>query len=121
MSPNEVEGNQDDSVEQSSKFLVNISGYYMNGAMIGDSIVKLEAAIYARIERGNEFRIRMLERMTTLQREVDQPVEDVNVEELKGKIQELADFLNSANFDKFPTAPYGGRRNFRRYSRRKRR
>ena len=116
---NEVEGNQDDSVEQSSKFLVNISGYYMNGEIIDASIHKLEAAIQARIERGEEFRRRMLQRMETLQMEVDQPVDDVNVEALKAKLQGLADFLNNANFDKFPTYS-GGRRNFRRYSRRKR-
>lgn len=91
----------------------------MNGATIDASIHKLEAAINARIERGEEFRTLMIERMQTLQMEVDQPVDDVNVEGLKAKLQGLADFLNSMNFVKFPTYT-GGRRNFRRYSRRKR-
>jgi hypothetical protein len=120
MASKKVEGNQDDSVEPSSKFLVNISGYYM-AVDVRSSLNKLENAIHARIDRGDEFRELMLQRLFKLQDEVRQPVENVNVDALKGKIQELATLLNSSDIERFPTATSGGRRNFRRYSRRKRR
>ena len=91
----------------------------MNAEMIEASLDKLQEAIEARIERGNDFRELMLDRLKQLQYEVQQPADDVNVEALKRRLQGLATLLNNANIDKFPT--YGGRRNFRRYSRRKRR
>ena len=88
---------------------------------VGSSLNKLEDAIHARIERGDEFRELMFRRLIKLQEEVRQPAENVNFDALKGKIQDLANLLNHSTFEPFPTATSGGRRNFRRYSRRKRR
>jgi len=119
---NELGGNQDESVEQSSKFLVNISGYYI---MVDDypTLKELRHAIEERIERGLEFRERLIARLDELDRDINTPIPEdgkLFVEELKPKLKELADFLNAANFAPIP-ATSGGRRNFRRYSRRKRR
>jgi len=117
---NELGGNQDESVEQSSKFLVNISGYYMK---VDDyqTLNELRFAIVERIEQGVKFRELLVARLSELDQDMNTALPQDGrqfVEDLKPKIKELATLLDTAIV---PLPSYGGRRNFRRYSRRKRR
>jgi hypothetical protein len=115
---NELGGNQDDSVEKSSKFLVNISGYYMAEYDVLDN---LRTAILERIDRGVRFRELLMARLSNLERDIDTPIgqdgQRFIADKLKPQLKELATMLDNATFEPI----HGGRRNFRRYSRRKRR
>jgi len=118
-----VEGNQDESIEKSSKFLVNISGYYMGDLDPKKTLEELRIAINDRLDRGDQFRELLGKRVSILKQDIRTPIpdDDEYVEGVKKGILDLAALLDSSKLDSIAEGRYGGRRNFRRYSRRKRR
>jgi len=82
---------------------------------------ELRFAIVERIEQGVKFRELLVARLSELDQDMNTALPQDGrqfVEDLKPKIKELATLLDTAIV---PLPSYGGRRNFRRYSRRKRR
>ena len=80
----------------------------------------LRIAIHSRIERGAKFRELLLQQLSDLDHDVNTAITTDGrrfVEDLKPQLKELEYLLNTATFEPI----HGGRRNFRRYSRRKRR
>ena len=117
-----MEGNRDESVEKNSKFLVNISGYYMDSLDPRHTLQVLKDAVNARFRRADEFRELLGKRVELLRTEISLGVPDNDhqyVEGLKRGIMEISQMLEYTDMDSLHAK--GGRRNFRRYSRRKRR
>ncbi len=87
------------------------------------TLEELRHAINDRLDRGNKFRELLGQRVNILQKDIRTPIDDNDqyVKEVKQGILELADLLDSSKLDSIAEGRYGGRRNFRRYSRRKRR
>ena len=85
-----------------------------------DVLDNLRTAILERIDRGVRFRELLMERLSNLERDIETPIGQNGqrfIDQLKPQLKELAAMLDNATFEPI----HGGRRNFRRYSRRKRR